>query len=291
MKASGTIGRWTVARRIVQVVMLVLYLIPVIAVGWGLFGGFAGLGGEEAIATPSDLPVWGSLASGSIFGISLVDPFATLQAILASKSIAAGMLGALPILVVYALVRGRAFCGWVCPVNLLLEFVDWLRGKLGLQVSERALPRRAKLFVAAGILVLSAISSVPVFEAISPVGALSRAVIFGSLLGAWTLVAIIVAGLFWGRRVWCRSLCPLGGFWQVVGTVGLVSVRIDHDACVHCNKCKTRCICDPEILDAALAGKADRVAAGDCMLCGRCVDVCPKDALHIGPALPRDLSL
>ena len=27
----------------------------------------------------------------------------------------------------YGIVRGRAFCGWVCPVNLLLEGVDWLR--------------------------------------------------------------------------------------------------------------------------------------------------------------------
>ncbi|MDK7724651.1 4Fe-4S binding protein [Slackia exigua] len=31
---------------------------------------------------------------------------------------------------------------------------------------------------------------------------------------------------------------------------------------------------------------ADHVSAGDCMLCGRCVDVCPTDALSIGPAVP-----
>ena len=266
--------------------MLVLYALPLVAVGWGLFGSF--VGADEPVTTPSDLPVWGSLASGSLFGISLVDPFAALQTVFASKSVAAGLLGALPLLIVYALVRGRAFCGWVCPVNLVLELVDWIRDKLGLKVVEAAVPRKAKLVVAAAVLVLSALTSIPVFESLSPVGALNRAILFGSLIGVWTLVAIVVAELFWGRRVWCRSLCPLGGFYELVGSVGLLSVKIDHDACVHCGKCQKRCICDPSILDDALAGRDVRVASGDCMLCGKCVTGCPTGALSIGPIAPKN---
>ncbi len=99
--------------------------------------------------------------------------------------------------------------------------------------------------------------------------------------------AIVVAELFWARRVWCRALCLLGGMYEVLGCVGLASVKIDHDACVRCGACQAACLCDPEILDVALAGESMRVASGDCMLCGKCVDVYPHGALRIGIAAPK----
>ena len=276
---------WTVARRVVQIAMLCLFALPLVAAGWGIAGRYAG--GEEPQATPAELPVWGSLSSSHIVGIDLLDPFAALQVAAAAKDIAfSGLLWALPVLVIYGVIRGRAFCGWGCPVNLLLEGVDWLRAKLGIKVKENPVPRHAKIVVALVVLVMSAVTSVPLFEALSPVGALSRALLFGSFLGIWTLVAIVIAELFWAHRVWCRALCPLGGFYQAVGAVGLVSVKIDHDKCVGCDACKAQCLCAPEILDPAIAGEEDRVSAGDCMLCGKCVEACPAKALAIGPTLP-----
>ena len=286
-KKKGGIGAWTIARRVVQIVMLCLFAMPLLLTGWGLAGAYVGTGGEYALDyIPADVAVWGSLSSSQIVGIDLLDPFATAQVIAAAKTVVGTMVWCLPILVGFALVRGRAFCGWVCPVNLLGEAVDWLRGKLKIEVSEMPLPRWTKVAVAAGVLVLSAITSIPVFESISPIGAFSRGLLFGSLLGVWTLVAIVIAELFWGHRVWCRALCPLGGFYQVVGTVGLLSVKIDHDSCIKCNKCKKACIVDPSVLDAAIAGDADRVASGDCMICGKCVDHCPTGSLKIAPAPP-----
>lgn len=286
------IGAWTVARRIVQVVMLVLFALPLLLTGWGIAGAYIGTGGEYALdVTPADLAVWGSLSSSQILGIDLLDPYATLQVIAASKTVVGTMVWCLPILVGFAVIRGRAFCGWACPVNLLGEAVDWLRGKLGLEVSEMPVPRIAKPIIALAVVLLSAVTSIPVFESLSPIGAFSRGLLFGSLLGVYTLAAIVIAELFWGHRIWCRALCPLGGFYQTVGAVGLVSVKIDHDACIKCNKCKKACICDPAILDAAIGGDADRVASGDCMICGKCIDTCPSGALTMGLSLPKQPKL
>lgn len=273
---------FTIVRHVVQVCILLLFLVPVLVAGWGLFGGT--VGGDNQMATPSGFPFYGSLSSSSLFGIELLDPFAVLQVIVAGKAFDVGwLIGALPLLIVYGLIRGRVFCGWVCPVNLVLEIVDWLREKLHVKVEERVLPRHVKVYVAAGVLVLSLVLSIPVFEALSPISFINKGLIFGSLTGGITLLAILLVELFWGHRVWCRSICPLGGFYEIVGKVGMVNVHIDHEACIGCNKCKKACLCDPEILDAAVAGEDSIVRPGDCMLCGKCVEACPTAALSIKP--------
>ena len=273
---------FTVVRHFVQVAILLLFLAPVLLAGWKLFGGT--VGGDNAIATPSDQFFYGSLSSSSVFGVTLLDPFAMLQVVLASKSFSLDLLiGVIPMLVVYGLIRGRVFCGWTCPVNLVLEILDWVRKKLHITVEETVLPRRTKVYVAVGVLVLSLILSIPVFEALSPISVINKGIVFGSVVGGVTLFAIVLVELFWGHRVWCRSICPLGGFYEIVGKVGLINVHIDHEACIGCNKCKKSCLCDPEILEAVVAGDDTIVRPGDCMLCGKCIEACPTKALSIKP--------
>ena len=273
---------FTVVRHFVQVAILLLFLAPVLLAGWKLFGGT--VGGDNAIATPSDQFFYGSLSSSSVFGVTLLDPFAMLQVVLASKSFSLDLLiGVIPMLVVYGLIRGRVFCGWTCPVNLVLETLDWVRKKLHITVEETVLPRRTKVYVAVGVLVLSLILSIPVFEALSPISVINKGIVFGSVVGGVTLFAIVLVELFWGHRIWCRSICPLGGFYEIVGKVGLINVHIDHEACIGCNKCKKSCLCDPEILEAVVAGDDTIVRPGDCMLCGKCIEACPTKALSIKP--------
>lgn len=270
--------RWSRLRHAVQAAALALFAAPALLAGWALFG--ASEGGDEALSTPAELPFFGTLSSSSVAGFDLLDPFGTLQIIAASKTASVDwLLGALPVLVVYGLIRGRAFCGWVCPVNLLLEMEDALRRKLHIEVREMPVPRHAKLWTTLGVLALSALTSVPVFEAVSPVSFVNKGILFGAVTGAWALVAVMLAELMWGHRVWCRALCPLGGFYEAVGRIGLVNVELDHGACVHCDACKRACLADPAILEPVLAERHAVVRAGDCMACGACIDACPTRAL------------
>ena len=248
--------------------------------GWAPFG--LTEGGDYPLATAAELPFYGSLSSSSLADISIIDPYLALQVIAASKSLLVEVLiFALPVLILYAFIRGRVFCGWVCPANLLLEGVDFLRIKLKIKVRETVVPRRVKVWVALAVLLGSALLSVPLFEIFSPISAVSKGIVLGSTAGLLTFVAIVVVELFWGHRVWCRALCPLGGFYQVLGRVGFVNVHFDQEACTHCNHCKTVCLADPQILEPVLEERSAVVLAGDCMLCGKCVDVCPTKALKV----------
>lgn len=280
--------RWTVVRHMVQAFFLVLFCLPLLVAGWSLLG--LHVAGDAAMPTPADEAFYGSLASSNVAGINLLDPFAALQIGAASKSLALTWgAAALVVAIVYAVIGGRAFCGWVCPVNLLLEGTDWLRQKTGVSVAERTVPRHAKVWVALAVLVVSAAVSLPVFEALSPVAAVNRGILFGATAGVVTLGAVVLVEFFWSRRVWCRALCPLGGFYEMLGKAGVVSVSIDHDACTRCGACQKACIADPVILEEPVAGRDAIVRAGDCMVCGACVDACPHGALRLSVRKPRPL--
>ena len=54
-----------------------------------------------------------------------------------------------------------------------------------------------------------------VFEAISPTGILSRALIYGPGLALLWVVALLVFEVFFSRRAWCRYACPIGLTYDV----------------------------------------------------------------------------
>ena len=68
-----------------------------------------------------------SLSSSSVAGVPLFDPLGAVEVTVASRGLlaASALTGALLSSWYYGLVRGRAFCGWVCPVNLIGE--GWMR--------------------------------------------------------------------------------------------------------------------------------------------------------------------
>ena len=70
----------------VQIVVAILFFVPLSAAGWSALGlGFSSP--EEPLATPSGFAWWGSLSSSHLFGLDLLDPFAALQVAAAAKAL------------------------------------------------------------------------------------------------------------------------------------------------------------------------------------------------------------
>lgn len=213
--------------------------------------------------------------------LHLADPFAALQVGLLPLAIAA-----LPI-VLLNLLLGRVFCGWICPLGLLLEWVDRLRRTLGLR--ERTLPRWARWPLAGLILFGSLLAGQPLFEWFSPQSNLARLLLFGLAWEALLLPAIILADLLISRRLWCNTLCPAGVTFGLLARSGLLRVELDPSRCHRCGACLNTCPQGRSVLQEAVSGRGSRQADPDaCLSCGECLDACPENGLSFRFGLRHD---
>ncbi|MDN4999990.1 quinol dehydrogenase ferredoxin subunit NapH [Bradyrhizobium sp. GCM10027634] len=236
------------------------------------------------------LGIWiakGTLASSMTLGtLPLTDPFVFLQS-LAARHWPEGLsaIGAAIVLASYLLFGGRTYCFWVCPVNPVTDLAAWLRRRLGITVTAKVRSNLRLYFVGA-VLAASALSGSIAWELINPVTALHRALVFGLWFGAGGTVAIFIFDLLVVKHGWCGHLCPIGAFYGQIGKVALLRITADNRAaCNDCMDCFAVCP-EPHVISPALNGERTGatpvITAGDCTLCGACIDVCSKQVFHLG---------
>lgn len=288
-------NKWKIIRRVVQLSMIFLLLSPLLNLN--LFRG--------------------SLISGSLLGVLLVDPLAAIDFMLAAKTIYLPMIiGALILVVFYFIVGGRVFCGWFCPIYLLSEYSRLLNKKLA--VFKLKPSSNTKFFVLFIFLLLSLITSKPVFEIISPIGIISQNIALGidkpqeqfgkeisnsfdqnetgysestlyddfynwQILFNLSLLLIgliILIDIFVSYGWWCNHTCPVGTFYTLLGKYSPIKVKIDNSACTKCNECFEVCM-PSNVLVAPVQGKSTWVNDSSCTNCLNCIDICPENALKI----------
>jgi ferredoxin-type protein NapH len=256
--------KYLLFRRFVQVGILFLYF-GANAYGWHILEGTFG--------------------TSKIFEvIPLADPYTTMQ-VLASGFILGFdvLLGSAIVVLFYFIVGGRAFCSFVCPINMVTDFANWLRRKFSLdkeEVNYRFLKRSARYWLMVLGLLVSAIVGVAAFELFSPITIMQRGVVFGFGMGGAVVFAIFLFDLFGIKNGWCGHLCPLGAVYSIIGSKSLVRVKHNHNECTNCMDCKVVC---PENQVLHMINKnSEDVSSGECTNCGRCIDVCNDNALRFG---------
>ena len=253
--------QWLVLRRSSQLALLMLFLL----------GPWAG--------------VWlvkGNLNSSLTLGVlPLTDPYVLLQSLSAGHwPVTTAITGALIVLGFYALVGGRAYCSWVCPVNPITDLAAWLRPLLGIRGSAH-LSRGARYWILAMTLVVSAITGTVAWEWLNPVTMLHRGLLFGGGMTWAILLSVFLFDLFVMHRGWCGRVCPVGAAYSLIGFKSVLRVTaMNRSACNDCADCYAVCP-EPLILKAPLkgapAGVGPVVLSPNCTNCGRCIDVCSKD--------------
>lgn len=252
--------KYLIVRRVIQISIIIFYF-GANALGWKF--------------------LVGNLSHSKLLGfIPLTDPYATLQMFCAGAIIATdALIGAVVIAIFYSLFGGRAFCSWVCPINMVTDFAAFSRKLLRLDEVEKKIwvSRNIRYWILGMSLPLSFMLGVAAFEMISPIGILSRGLIFGAGLGITAVIGVFLFDMFALKNGFCGHLCPLGGFYAVLGRFAIVKVKHNHEKCTLCMKCTEICPEKP-VLDM-IGKRSEFVKKQECTSCGRCIDVCNDDAL------------
>ena len=253
--------RYLILRRFVQIGILVLFF-GANAWGWKILEG--------------------NLSTSKIFGIiPMSDPYAVLQMVIAGAVVATDLLiGVGVVTLFYFLIGGRAFCSWVCPINMVTDSANYLRRVFDIdraQKTKQPITRNVRYWILGISLVVSAFMGIAAFEFISPISMLHRGIVFGMGFGWAAIAMIFLFDLFVLKNGWCGHVCPLGGFYSLLGKFSFIRVHHIEENCTLCMKCKVVC---PEKQVLHMIGKESiPVLSGECTNCARCIEVCDDDAL------------
>ncbi len=218
----------------------------------------------------------GSYNATEAFGwIPFTDPLAALETYLASNLFNLSLFLGASILVLLCLIMGPVYCGWLCPLGLLLDLCSGKKTK--------PLPRLSRVFLLGFALGFSFLFGAPLFQAVSPINFMSWLFGYAHEIQAASLMLIflcliIIVEIFL-PRLWCRSICPLGGLYSLVGQKASFGVKAEVE-----NVCKKSCLkCDVACpMGIQEIRKKPFVDHMDCTRCGACVDACPEKRLHLG---------
>jgi polyferredoxin len=188
----------------------------------------------------------------------------------------------------------KAFCGWLCPIGTLSEYL-WRAGRKLFGSNPRLprwldLPLRGLKYLLLGFFVW-AVSSMSAAEIAnfmrSPYGVIAdvKMLNFFRLLGETGLIVIgvLVLASMMVQNFWCRYLCPYGALLGLTSFFSPLRIRRNASACIDCAKCAKAC---PSALPV---DKLVSIKSAECTGCLECVAVCPaQGALRI--SLPRQSS-
>ncbi len=183
----------------------------------------------------------------------------------------------------------RVFCGWLCPLGCAIDLVDRIT------FANKVKSRLAGFWLLAIIILVVMI--VLAFAGYETAGYVDPLTITGNTVESLSqkgfieqvksqlrtgefdrltimpAIALVILTLaVFGRRTWCRLLCPLGGMLGLLATVSLRKRFVD-ESCVSCGKCAKECkMC-------AIGSDVKETTENLCVVCHACSAVCPKKSI------------
>lgn len=184
----------------------------------------------------------------------------------------------LSIVLFLSVLFGPVFCGWLCPLGSIQEWI----GNLGKKIFKSKYNtfinykydkylRFIRYIVLIWVVFITSKTTLLMFANIDP---------YHALFNFWTsevtpqalilLVIILVSALFI-ERPWCKYACPLGAFLGLTNLFSIFKIRRNSKTCISCKKCDKICPMNIKISDKEV------IKNHQCISCMQCTSeiACP----------------
>lgn len=180
---------------------------------------------------------------------------------------------------------GRFFCGYLCPAGGLQE--------CAMLVNEKSLKQDWKNNIKYGIWFIWIVAIVVCFilsknnVTINPFHMTDHGISISNIsdyiIYYFVLLLLFIPSVLFGKRVACHYFCWMAPF-MVIGTkvgnllhIPQLHIKAEQDKCISCKQCNRKC---PMSLDVEKMVSKGECSNAECILCGECVDICPKKVLR-----------
>ncbi len=223
--------------------------------------------------------VKGSVWAMDIMGLKITDPLAVLESSTIGLYLYLPLLLSIVVPVLCTLILGRIYCGWICPMNLILEINDKLRNlltKIKYNTRDIKFGRNTKYVVLIVGLIAAYFAGRPLLSLTYPPAVMSREIFYKVYNGLWGN-GIIILGficffeLILSRRWWCRYICPGGAIYVALSAYRRLNIQRNDNFCDQCGNCIPVCPYDLKPMTKELSLECDQ--------CGLCIAACKPGAL------------
>lgn len=169
---------------------------------------------------------------------------------------------------------GRVYCGWICHLGALQEFI-FKTSTFKLFQNERSQKIMRGIRTAVLVILISQllITQTNLYKLIDPFAVVFN--FYSDYYVGWILVAIIITSSFVLHRPFCKTICPVGlmlGWISKIPGASVLGIRANCISCVKCTKeCNIRAITHDS--------KISMLNNQECIRCGECLNSCPKTSL------------
>ncbi len=191
----------------------------------------------------------------------------------------------------FTMIFGRFFCGFACAFGSFGDALHTLYQFIckKLKIKSVKLPESVceiapvlKYLLLGGILILCFTGNEGRMKGSSPweVFSLLRMGRFSmqQKTAGVVLLILIVIGMCLKERFFCQFLCPMGAVFSLLPVLPFFSLRRNRESCITgCSGCSRNCPSATELPE-----QGSLATSGDCFMCQKCIDVCPKGNIHSG---------
>ena len=175
------------------------------------------------------------------------------------------------IIFILAVLFGPVFCGWVCPLGSIQEWIGKMGHKIFRKKYNHFVPLkldRVLRYLRYGVLILVIFVTVRsgylLFSNIDPYNALftfwSEEVAIPSLI---ILIATLALSVF-VERPWCKYACPYGALLGLSNKIRIFKIRRTPSTCINCKKCDHSCPMNIQV------SRKNKITDHQCISCYEC---------------------
>lgn len=175
-------------------------------------------------------------------------------------------LGFFGISIIFAIFFGRIYCGYVCPMNTLMEPIERLSQKLNIKRDK--VPKwllSGKL--SWGVLILSILTVVFFKKTL----AINIPILF------ILLIASLIITLRYKQDIFHNKICPFGILQRFAGKLSYFSKKVLFEKCIGCKLCEK--VCPSNAIIVSQSNKRAIIDSTYCYQCVNCKSVCPRMAI------------